>query len=72
MPKTITIERGCMLCGKPSSVTVDDEGYQKYRKGAFVQDAFPHLSADEREIIISGSHPGCFNEAFDEHPGGDD
>lgn len=59
------ISRECMLCGKPSSVEVSDEGYQKYRGGYFVQDAFPELTPAEREIIISGSHEACFDAAFD-------
>lgn len=30
------------------------------------QEAFPHLSRDEREFIISGIHPVEWNELFGE------
>lgn len=33
---------------------VTEEQYQKYLDGYFVQDAFPNLSADDREFILTG------------------
>lgn len=33
---------------------VTEEQYEQYENGMFVQDAFPQLTADEREFIISG------------------
>ena len=65
--ETILVEKVCMLCGKPNGITVSLEGYNKWKVGGmFVQDAFPELTADEREVLISGSHPDCFDEAFAE------
>lgn len=32
-------------------------GWGKYSAGAMAQNAFPFLSADEREFIISGTYP---------------
>ena len=41
---------------------VDTEKLRAYGRGEmFVQDAFPHLSADDREFIISG----CTDEEFE-------
>ncbi len=64
--ETVEIKKNCMLCGGPSSVTVLKADYEKYLNGAKVQHAFPEMPADQREIIISGSHPKCFDEAFAE------
>lgn len=33
------------------------EQIQAYESGVFVQDAFPNLSTDDREFIISGTTP---------------
>jgi hypothetical protein len=68
--KTITVNKTCMLCGKPSSVEVPEEGYNRWVAGEFAQDAFPELSANDRETLISGSHGLCFDLYFDD--GSDD
>ena len=34
---------------------ITDAQIAKYHNGALVQDAFPHLTADQREFIISGT-----------------
>jgi hypothetical protein len=45
-------------------VNVDD--YNQWQGGKLVQDAFPYLSADEREILISGTCGPCFDAMFSE------
>lgn len=32
-------------------------GLKKYKEGAFIQDAFDFLDADEREFLLSGLYP---------------
>ena len=54
----------CRVCGEASTVTVPQEGYDAWRKGAYVQDAFPEMLADERELLISGTHPVCWDLLF--------
>lgn len=65
----------CQLCGKPSSVIVDAERYDRFIEGqrtgepagvSGVQVLFPELTAGQRETLISGSHESCFDEAFKE------
>ncbi len=36
----------------------------KYRAGMKVKDAFPYLSADDREFIISGTSPKGWSRIF--------
>lgn len=55
------ITKECPFCKELHSVTVPDEGLEKYRMGAYVQVAFPDLSADEREILISGTCGPCWD-----------
>lgn len=38
----------------------------KYRQGAMIQDAFPYLSADDREFLMSGYSPEAFAKLAEE------
>lgn len=56
----------CIGCGHTTQLTLLRSEVDMYRKGAYVQDAFPHMPADEREMIISGTHPTCWDRMFGE------
>jgi len=56
----------CMVCKKATAVYLPADLVEKYRKGACVQEAFPALSPDQRELLISGTHPECWNNLFGE------
>lgn len=65
MPKieTVTIEcPPCVICGVRPRVTVTRDGWTKYQKGALVQVAFPEMDADQREMLINGTHPKCWDK----------
>jgi hypothetical protein len=55
----------CIYCGNGGWVEMTypqyAEGQQHLRDGWFVQDAFPFLSAGEREMLITGTHPECWD-----------
>jgi hypothetical protein len=59
-----TITNSCILCGKESSVSVDSHSLYLYNQGAMIQDAFPTLTANEREVIKTGIHGECWDEQF--------
>ena len=66
---TVTITtRACYHCGEHGELTMPREeglrGIEAYNAGEYAQDAFPFLSAEEREQIISGTHPKCWAEMF--------
>jgi hypothetical protein len=66
---TATFRTTCMLCGKPVELAgLDPDALALFlaRRGPMVQDAFPQLSASEREVLVSGSHAECFEDAFPE------
>ena len=61
-PEHVYIFTGkCIVTGKDYSVTLPAKGLYKYNNGAYVQDAFPELSVDDREFIISGMSPEAFS-----------
>lgn len=71
--KEVTILTVCPFCGHANEIAVNEEDYFDWAfDGALVQDAFPYLSADEREMIISGICPTCWEKAFGGEPEEDD
>jgi hypothetical protein len=65
MTETVKVQTAkCIVCGKSGEVEVPADGWEKFSKGAFVQDAFPDLSPGEREMLINGTHPACFDTLF--------
>lgn len=56
----------CIVCGKSSQMVVSIKGFIAWQKDTFIQDAFPELKADEREMLMTGIHSSCFNQIFDE------
>jgi len=62
--KIITLANDCPFCGKYQEVEVRLEDYFRWNKGELVQNAFPYLTPNEREIIISGICPKCWDETF--------
>lgn len=51
----------CPYCGKASVLNVSIDGFAAMGAGALVQEAFPELSKDEREMLLTGLHPDCFD-----------
>jgi|694.fasta_scaffold57798_9 hypothetical protein len=64
----VTITRTSPFTGKTKELTVniDIDDYERYLDGELVQNAFPYLTADEREFILSGIYPGEWELAFPE------
>jgi hypothetical protein len=46
------------------NIEVTDEQIQAYMGGALIQDAFPNLSADDREFIKTGITAESWDEMF--------
>lgn len=63
---TYTFTGICLGTQKPYSVTVKGSDLYKYRQGAKIQDAFPYLSAGDREFLISGYSPEGWDQTFGE------
>ena len=59
-----TIETTCPFCRKAHTVQVHGKDYLDWQHGVLAQDAFPYLSADEREMLISGICPTCWEKMF--------
>ena len=62
------VERKSIITGKMHEMEIDITVQQLFDfmngRSGLAQEAFPHLSAEEREFIISGIHPIEWNELF--------
>lgn len=56
----------CPICHEEHSVYVEKADYYRWLRGAHVQNAFSYLNASEREILISGTCPECWDNLFKE------
>lgn len=62
----------CPLCGEGAEMEVSETlairilDWETRGKPTSVQLEFPELTAGQREMLISGSHDQCFDEAFSE------
>lgn len=54
----------CPFCHKETSVVVEMKDFFDWHNGKLAQDAFPYLSATERESLISGMCPSCQDFIF--------
>lgn len=70
--ETTSIETRCPFCGKHTIITVEAVDFVSWMGGENAQNAFPYLSANEREALISGICPECWDKMFppeeDEEP----
>lgn len=68
----ITISRKSPLSGKVNEMTINvspweyEAGMDAWQAGAYIQDVFPMLNADEREFIKTGITPAEWESMFGE------
>lgn len=67
MSETIVIKtKPCTVCNEYEVWSLDREAVTRWQEGENIQNAFPDMKAEDREILISGTHPACWNELFGE------
>jgi hypothetical protein len=54
------------MCGKSSIVEVDADGLRMWQAGAHIQRAFPELLPHQRELLLTGTHPACWDRMWPE------
>lgn len=59
------VEIVCPQCHKTNTLVVEFEDFVAFQiRGKYAQEAFPYLSAGERELLISGVCDPCFQKLF--------
>lgn len=62
--KEVCVVTVCPFCGRGNEVEVNENDYWDWQDGILAQIAFPYLSAEEREQLISGICPICWEKTF--------
>jgi hypothetical protein len=55
-----------MVCNKPpKAIELDENAFRRWQAGDLIQRCFPDMDEDTREILITGTHPACFETIFE-------
>ena len=55
----------CVFCNKVTTLNLDEEKVNRWRSGELIQDVFPELDADTREVMITRVCKECTKDLFD-------
>lgn len=66
--REVCIITTCPFCGHVHEIEVNENDYWYWQDGITVQEAFPYLSANEKEMLISGICPTCWEKTFAGEP----
>lgn len=56
----------CMFCGGSEVIELDPALYARWEAGEYVQDVWPDWTPGQRELLITGMHPACWDANFTE------
>lgn len=62
----------CHRCRKETALPVSEAQITRWHSGELIQRVMPELSADDRELLISGICGSCFDQMFEEDDDDDD
>lgn len=62
----VKIETNCKLCNDPQVIKVEESSLRKWQQGELIQNAMPRLTANEREMLVSGTCGVCWDKMFNE------
>lgn len=68
----VEIVTTCPCCGSQETILVNPVDFSRWKAGTYAQDAFPYLTASQRERLISGICDPCFIDLFSEDEDDDD
>jgi hypothetical protein len=58
------ISLNCVSCQTPHNLTVPAQNYMDWRNGTYIQNALSMLNKDDREMLVSGICPECWDAMF--------
>lgn len=54
----------CAHCNTASTIELSDAEVKALDEMRFIQDALPNRTDDERELLMTGTHPACWDAMF--------
>lgn len=58
--KVVQFFRTCISCKGRTDIYIPFDKAERWNSGELIQNVFPSLSADEREVMINGTHSNCW------------
>ena len=65
-PLDLQLELECKYCDHEETITVPEADYISWHNGEYIQDAFPYLTAGQRQLMLSNTCDDCWNKFFPE------
>ena len=67
MSETIVVKtKTCTVCGEYEVWSLDRKAVESWQAGEYIEIAFPEMSMEDREVLITGTHPACWDKLFPE------
>ena len=66
MAKRTFTTPACTSCHKTSEVELESEDVKRWQGGELIQNVWPDISAEDRELLMTGIHSICWNTMFGE------
>ena len=64
-PIATILTANCMYCSTEKQLVVETPSFYKWvNKEQFIQNAFPNMSVDDRELLISNTCQLCWDSIF--------
>ena len=60
----VILNNTCIHCGEANQITLDAIALANWRNRELIQNVFPNLNYQQRELIQTGIHPECWNDMF--------
>lgn len=54
----------CQICNHYEVLSLDRQAVANWQAGELIQNVFPDMSIGDRELLISGTHPACWDKLF--------
>ncbi len=65
-PMDLDIELSCNYCDYEENLSVSECDYIAWHNGKNIKDAFPYLTAGQRELMLSNTCDDCWQKFFPE------
>ena len=63
----VHVEIYCNTCNGRNVVDIEHiDDYYRWKRGAMIQDAFPYLTPEDRELLVSATCNDCWKAMFGE------
>jgi hypothetical protein len=64
MENSVMFVKWCRVCSAQTTIEVDADKFRRWQQGELIQQVWPDMAVEDREMLISGTHPECWSWLF--------